>query len=217
MGGSMRDEPEPNPAEPDAELEADPSDGAQSIGAYLSAQRRLRGISIEELAQQTRIPLRSLERLESGSFDADVDGFVRGFVRTVASALGLDADEALNRALQEPGGAVAHRVAPKLSIKRVLVAVAGIVLLGGLGFGVQLIAISVADSGRSRAGNPVLVRRDPVRALAEAQGVAALAPEASLASKVTRPAEGEEARAAGEALDEHSAVTEVPLAGPPGS
>ena len=101
----MRDAPKslPNPLEAAAES----SDAAaQSIGAYLSAQRRLRGISIEELAHQTRIPLRSLERLESGSFDADVDGFVRGFVRTVAAALGLDADEALNRALQEPGGGV---------------------------------------------------------------------------------------------------------------
>ena len=179
----MRDAPKslPNPLEAAAES----SDAAaQSIGAYLSAQRRLRGISIEELAHQTRIPLRSLERLESGSFDADVDGFVRGFVRTVAAALGLDADEALNRALQEPGGGVRRQEAPRLSIKRVLVTLAGILLLAGLGFGVQLIAISVADSGRSGAGNPVVVRRDPVRALAEAQGVAALAPARALDAEV---------------------------------
>jgi hypothetical protein len=190
MGGSMRDAPKslPNPLEAAAES----SDAAaQSIGAYLSAQRRLRGISIEELAHQTRIPLRSLERLESGSFDADVDGFVRGFVRTVAAALGLDADEALNRALQEPGGVVRRQEAPRLSIKRVLVTLAGIVLLAGLGFGVQLIAISVADSGRSRPGNPVVVRRDPVRALAEAQGVAALAPAPVLVSQAAEPGEDE--------------------------
>ncbi|MCH8971918.1 MAG: hypothetical protein IH918_07545 [Acidobacteria bacterium] len=36
----------------------------QSIGAYLRGQRRLRGIGIEELAELTRIPTRSLERLD---------------------------------------------------------------------------------------------------------------------------------------------------------
>ena len=209
----MRDAPKslPNPLEAAAES----SDAAaQSIGAYLSAQRRLRGISIEELAHQTRIPLRSLERLESGSFDADVDGFVRGFVRTVAAALGLDADEALNRALQEPGGGVRRQEAPRLSIKRVLVTLAGILLLAGLGFGVQLIAISVADSGRSRPGNPVVVRRDPVRALAEAQGVAALAPVPVLVSQAAEPGE-DEASDAG--LVELSPASEAsPVAAPAG-
>ena len=186
MGGSTRDAPKSHPSS--GESDADSLEGAQSIGAYLSAQRRLRGISIEALSQQTRIPLRSLERLESGSFDADVDGFVRGFVRTVALALGLDADEALNRARQEPSDAAPARVAPRLSIKRVLVTVLGIALLGGVGFAVQLIAISVADSGRGRVSQPVVVRRDPVRSLAEAQGVAGLATARASLERASGPA-----------------------------
>ena len=48
---------------------------AEAIGAYLGRQRRLRGISIEELSATTRIPVRSLQRLEKGAFDAVRDGF----------------------------------------------------------------------------------------------------------------------------------------------
>lgn len=75
--------------------------GPIPIGAYLARQRRLRGISLGELARLTCIPLRSLERLESGAFDETPDGFARGFVRTVASALGLDPDETVARMLPE--------------------------------------------------------------------------------------------------------------------
>ena len=73
-----------------------------AIGRYLARQRRLRGVSLDELAGLTKIPLRSLERLEDGAFDHQVDGFARGFVRTVAAALGLDAEEAVMRLLGEP-------------------------------------------------------------------------------------------------------------------
>jgi cytoskeletal protein RodZ len=72
------------------------------VGAYLAQQRHLRGISLDQLATLTRIPLRSLERLEGGAFDRDPDGFSRGFVRTVAEALGLDPDDSVARLLPEP-------------------------------------------------------------------------------------------------------------------
>src|SRR5262249_1813240 len=82
-------------------LQEEASSG-HSVGQYLANQRRLRRISLEELAERTRIPRRNLERLESGAFDSAVDGFTRGFVRTVAEALGLDADEAVMRLVGEP-------------------------------------------------------------------------------------------------------------------
>ena len=72
------------------------------VGQYLASQRRLRDISLDELAELTKIPRRSLERLEAGSFDGTSDGFVRGFVRCVAASLGLDPDEAVMRLMDEP-------------------------------------------------------------------------------------------------------------------
>ena len=95
MGKAIRGLPETS-----ALIGADDTSG--SIGAYIARQRALRGISLEELALLTRIPRRSLERLESGAFDADPDGFVRGFVRTVSIAIGLDPDDTVTRMLVEP-------------------------------------------------------------------------------------------------------------------
>ena len=165
--GSRGDEP------PDAQS----FEGAP-IGAYLAAQRRLRGISVEQLAAQTRIPLRSLERLEAGSFDANIDGFVRGFVRTVAEALGLDPEETVARTRCEPEGDSGAGSAPHLSLRRVFLTVALVVGAGLLLGLVQMVAIS-PPRGFVTALDPVVVRRDPVRALAEAQAVAGLAQSAS--------------------------------------
>ena len=164
--------------------DAAPRSGPQPIGAYLAGQRCLRGITIEELSAQTRIPLRSLERLESGHFDSAVDGVIRGFIRTVAEALGLDPDEALNRTLEEPGQG--PRVTPRLSLRRVSAVVLGVVLLAAVGFGVQLIAISLAGEASRGSSLGATLRRDPIRDLAEAQGVAALAPAPALALASTR-------------------------------
>jgi hypothetical protein len=169
----------------------DPRSGSHSIGAYLATQRSLREISIEQLAAQTRIPLRSLERLESGCFDADVDGFVRGFVRTVAEALGLDPDETLNRALEEPGTRGHPRAATRLSLGRVVAALVAVALLAVLGVGLQLVAISRAGGVSTGPSASLTLRRDPIRALAEAQGVAALAGAPALAfGALQSPREG---------------------------
>ncbi len=72
------------------------NDGPLSIGASLRRERELRGMSVEEVARATRIPLASVERLEADRFD-DLPGevFVRGFLRAYARAVGVDGDEVL--------------------------------------------------------------------------------------------------------------------------
>ena len=148
-------------------LTADPE---RSIGTYLARQRELRGISLDELATLTRIPRRSLERLESGVFDRAPDGFVRGFVRTVAAALGLDPDEAVMRLLCEP--AVDADVEPAGAVwtspmlRWAALALAFLLAAGAIGW--------LAAGLRERAGAPradeVVIRRDPVRELAREVG-----------------------------------------------
>jgi cytoskeletal protein RodZ len=157
MGQEVRGSPEAA-----ALSDAEPADA--SIGSFLARQRRLRGISVEELAQLTRIPLRSLERLEAGAFDATPDGFVRGFVRTVAEALGLDPDDAVNRLLREPREDEAYLLARARDQRRKLVlwiglGTAALLLLLALGrLGVWLLA---GDGSQA----PTVYRRDALREL----------------------------------------------------
>jgi cytoskeletal protein RodZ len=146
---------------------APPEVGAQSVGQYLASQRRLRRISLEELSERTRIPRRNLERLESGALDADADGFTRGFVRTVAEALGLDAQEAVMRLVGEPHADERRALAAARSaaLWRLAALVLGVCLLigGGLYF-----ALRAERSEKPASAQPaVTYRRDAVRSLAE--------------------------------------------------
>lgn len=80
----------PAPADPAAALEAQHGHG----GALLRAARELRGLTLQQLSETTRINARYLEALEREDFDALPSGptFVRGYVREVARILGLDTD-----------------------------------------------------------------------------------------------------------------------------
>ena len=142
---------------------------AESIGAYLARERRLRGIDLEELSRATRIPVRSLQRLESGAFDGDPDGFVRGFVRTVAGALGLPADETIARML--PEASEEERRAARRFGRRALAALA-LAMFAGLGAALWLAARhGVVHGGSPLQRDAVVHRRDAVRELAAARGL----------------------------------------------
>lgn len=62
-----------------------------SIGNHLRRERELRHLSLEELAQTTRIPLRNLLLIEADRFsELPGDVFTRGFLRAYARAVGID-------------------------------------------------------------------------------------------------------------------------------
>ncbi|MGZ4811521.1 MAG: helix-turn-helix domain-containing protein [Terriglobales bacterium] len=67
-----------------------------SFGDRLHRERELRGITLEEIAEATKIGTRSLRALEEQDFDKLPGGiFNRGFVRAYARYLGLDEDQAV--------------------------------------------------------------------------------------------------------------------------
>ena len=70
----------------------------ETVGQYLRRQREDRRMSVEEISRSTRVPMSSVERIEADQFD-ELPGevFVRGFLKSYASALGVSQDEVLAR------------------------------------------------------------------------------------------------------------------------
>ncbi len=65
---------------------------------YLRAQRERAALSIEDIARVTKIPERSLRQLEEGKFEElPADVFVRGFLRSYARVVGVNADDVVRR------------------------------------------------------------------------------------------------------------------------
>jgi len=138
---------------------------SQAIGSYLKRQRQLRQISLEELAGLIRVPVRSLERLEAGAFDGEVDGFVKGFVRTVAEGLGLDSEDTLSRMLSEPEWEQKPGAGLRGRLTRVAVGLAAFGIL--LVLAAVLYRVSVREELTSvETERQIILRHDPVRALA---------------------------------------------------
>jgi cytoskeletal protein RodZ len=74
-------------------------------GDRLRAAREAKGLSLEEVASQTRIPLRHLQSLEQGDWSRlPAPTYTIGFAKSYASAVGLDRNEIAEDLRAEMGG-----------------------------------------------------------------------------------------------------------------
>ncbi len=72
-----------------------------SIGQELKRERELRGISLKEIADSTKINIRFLRALEEDRFDMLPEKFfTRGIIRSYANYIGLDEHSVLNTYLE---------------------------------------------------------------------------------------------------------------------
>lgn len=83
-------------------------------GALLRTARKAQGMTLEEAAQRTRIPMRTLDALESGEWErAGAGVFVRGQLRSYGRLLGLDTSGWMEEApAVEPPKLVSHQRTP---------------------------------------------------------------------------------------------------------
>jgi cytoskeleton protein RodZ len=69
---------------------------ADGVGEFLRRERELRYISLDDVAERTKISRRYLEAIEEGQYDRlPGETFVRGFIRSYAQSVGLDPDDTL--------------------------------------------------------------------------------------------------------------------------
>ena len=70
----------------------------ETVGSTLRQQREKKRMSIAEVSRVTRIPVSTLESIEQDHFD-DLPGevFVKGFLKSYAQSVGLEADDIVAR------------------------------------------------------------------------------------------------------------------------
>jgi cytoskeletal protein RodZ len=93
-------DPDPEPLE---EEQAEPE--LPTVGERLRAAREEKGLSLEDVAAQTRIPQRHLASIETGEWDSlPAPTYTIGFAKSYASAVDLDRAEIGNQLREEMGG-----------------------------------------------------------------------------------------------------------------
>ena len=81
-----------------------------SFGERLKREREMRNVSLEEIAESTKIGKRNLLALETEEFNKLPGGiFNKGFVRAYAKYLGLDEDQAVTDFLDAENAASTRR------------------------------------------------------------------------------------------------------------
>jgi len=76
-----------------------------SVGEQLLAAREAAGISLEDIAAQTRIPTRHLQSIEASDWDKlPAPTYTMGFAKSYATAVGLDRNVIADQLREEMGG-----------------------------------------------------------------------------------------------------------------
>src|SRR3954464_1436560 len=76
-----------------------------TVGERLRAAREEKGLSLEDVAAQTRIPQRHLESIEVAQWDKlPAPTYTTGFAKSYATAVGLDRVEIGEQLREEMGG-----------------------------------------------------------------------------------------------------------------
>jgi len=87
------------------------SDANLTLGEQLKRAREAKGMSLDDVASRTRIPIRHLQNIEREDWDAlPAATYAVGFTRNYANAVGLDG-AALARELRDRIGTPTHRAA----------------------------------------------------------------------------------------------------------
>jgi cytoskeletal protein RodZ len=130
MSRHSHDPDSPHPVLPDA----GGADDIVTLGELLRRTRERQGLTLEQIAQTTKIPVRHLEALELNNRDRVPSGmYQRAEIRAYADAVGLDrrlALTCLERAVEPPAVMPALLAAPPIPPRRRSRAISGLFSIG---------------------------------------------------------------------------------------
>lgn len=119
---------------------------ANDLGEFLRRERELRRITLDDVAENTKISRRYLEAIEEDQYDRlPGEAFVRGFIRSYVKYIGLDPAETMLMYDQARAGrdSTPSRPLPRLAERRsssprplLWLLILGLVVVGGILFGV---------------------------------------------------------------------------------
>jgi cytoskeleton protein RodZ len=121
-----------------------------NLGASFKKARESKGLSLDQIARETRISTRFLTAIENEEFHLLPGGiFNRGFVRSFAQAVGLDPDQAVSdydqlASIRDPGD-IGSVTPPAPKGERYLYPIA----IGVLAVAIALFYIATRESGRT--------------------------------------------------------------------
>ena len=79
----------------------------ETLGQFLKREREFRGVSLEDLSKGTKIRVGFLKTIEEDRLESLPKGaFVKGFLKSYAQRVGLNADEILSRYQQLSAGEI---------------------------------------------------------------------------------------------------------------
>ncbi len=120
------------------------AEAVRSFGRYLLRERELRGLSLEDVVRVTRLTTAVIESIESGDpVRMPPRGYLVGYLRSYAGAVGLDADDVVLRyqeaaGLEDPEPAAPRPPAPSSGPRRrlLLLVVVGVALAVAVALGI---------------------------------------------------------------------------------
>jgi len=167
--------------------------GSPTVGERLKAAREDKGLSLEQVASETRIPLRHLQSLEEADWDRlPAPTYTIGFAKSYASAVGLDRTDIGEQLRSEMGGYrtdnsnVEHfepadpaRTMPKWLVLSAVAAIIVVVLvfswIRNQSLTAEAPAPAVTEQPEEQASVPAAQAPPPVQPPASAQGPVTLA------------------------------------------
>jgi cytoskeleton protein RodZ len=121
-----------------------------AFGENLRRERELRGVSLREIAERTKISVRFLQALEEDRIDTLPGGlFPRAFVKQYALFLGLDADKVMAEYLAAHGEGPPERHVPSRPARRPPISL-GHAFLAAVAIAAVVLTLRRGDGERAR-------------------------------------------------------------------